>query len=110
MCVRQLRGRPLVCVRLLPRQLHLCLQPNFLLTRAGDVGRRLTAVQSAHSCRICVEGARGRVTLKKYAGSVSLTWHLGGLWTSWAAVMQSALHCPMPGEASVIQQRLVGLR
>ena len=45
MCVRCLRGRHLVFVRLLPRHLQLCLQPRFPLTRVGDVRRRLTAVQ-----------------------------------------------------------------
>ena len=104
-CGRQLLARHLPYVRRLPRQMVLCLQPKFPLSHARDVGRRLTAVQSARSYRMCGEGARGCVTYKQSAGIRSLTWHPSGLWTSSATVMQSASQCPLPGEVSAVSVR-----
>ena len=97
-------ARHLPCVRLLSRRLQPCLRPSLPPTHAGDVGRRLTAVQSAHSQHMYVAGASGWVTLKQFAGSVIRIWLPGGSWISWAEEMRSASCCPVSGEAIVIRQ------
>ena len=89
MYVRRLFARHLPFVWPLLKQLQTCLRISVPPTRAGDVGRRLAAVKSAPPYHMYVAGARGWATLMQFAGSVSRSWHPGGLWISRAEEMQS---------------------